>query len=93
MNEKPVPVLRASSFYDFFMEAFNNVKANDLLIDDPGFNKKVWVALGGDKGGRTTKFGFSFLNVEKPNSPQNFFLTGTKIIIKIKMKPYYFIKL
>lgn len=55
-EEKSVPIHWASSFYDFFVEAFNIVKANGLFIEHPGFNKKIWVALAGDKDGRITKF-------------------------------------
>uniref|UniRef100_A0A915HY61 Uncharacterized protein n=1 Tax=Romanomermis culicivorax TaxID=13658 RepID=A0A915HY61_ROMCU len=71
------PLLVVSNLIDFIEECWaDTIKNGELAEDDPRFEKKVWIAIGGDNGGKTTKLTLSIINVMKPNSVHNTRIIG-----------------
>lgn len=71
------PSCFVSNLEEFIRECWaRHIENKELSEDKVEFKKKIWIAFGGDKGGKTTKITFSFTNCQKPNSVHNTHVIG-----------------
>jgi hypothetical protein len=76
-DEVSVQFCRATDLFDAIEKEFAALVDSDRLnkeLDAPGspFAQKIALKFLGDKGGRSTKFGFTVINGKDPNSPKRF---------------------
>ena len=72
---KSEPWCRAKDLPDYIKNVLDRYERTNQLIWREGMpNNEIWIKLSGDKGGGSTKCGFQIINIEKPNSPNNYFL-------------------
>jgi hypothetical protein len=70
------PCLIVSNVANYLHECWHSTLSTNPTVDDSRFNGEIWIGLGGDNGGGSTKLTFSFLNVEKPHSVKNVHILG-----------------
>jgi len=70
------PCVKVSSIRDALIQKVRELKMADSLLETPNFGGKLWVAIGGDKGGTTTKLVVSIVNAKMSSSVKNLVLIG-----------------
>jgi hypothetical protein len=73
---KSSPCYTCDSLVDLVQARWEELTEKNQIIDQPDFDSKIWISIGGDAGGGTTKLVFNILNVEKPNSVHNVTIIG-----------------
>lgn len=70
------PCIKVTSIRSALTQKASELKLSGNLLESPEFNGKIWIAIGGDKGGKTTKLIAFIVNAKKPNSVKNLVLLG-----------------
>ena len=74
-----------TSLKEFILETLERYKSENKLIW-PSYipENKIWIKIGGDKGGGSFKACIQIVNVEKPNGPNN-----TTVFAVMEAPDYY----
>ncbi len=82
---KPAPIVQVTSLQSFLIEKLERYEKENKLIWPSYIPKdKIWIKIGGDKGGGSFKACAQIVNVQYPNSPNN-----TTIFATMEAPDYY----
>ena len=82
---QPAPIVQVTSLQSFLVEKLEKYKRENKLIWPSYIPKdKIWIKIGGDKGGGSFKACAQIVNVQYPNSPKN-----TTVFASMEAPDYY----